>query len=421
MSAGSGWGGPPLDTTTPVLVLRRSVGPFQHCSLAIARSLGRRGVPVYVMRAPGYEPATRSRYVTEGLALSANGSEPAWIDALLALGKTLPGAVLLPIDDLAATVVGDHQGRLSDTFRLPQAPAGVQRRLASKRELWHLCQELDLPTPASTFPVSEAELLEQAEAHGFPVVLKRAEPWFAPRDPSAPSVAIVHDRGQLLRAYARMESDVQPQVMLQQYLPGGPESVWMFDGYVGTDGEVLCAFTGRKLRQCGPGTGPTTLGICEENEEVIALATRLIQALDYRGIVDMGFRYDQRDGTYRLLDVNPRLGSTFRLFLSGDGLDVVRALHLDMTGRSVPRGRVLEGRKWIDERNDLVTSVRMARMGLLGARSWVRPLRGVEEGAWWAVDDPLPFVGMTAALVPHALRKWAVRNGRAASRDRTGQ
>jgi D-aspartate ligase len=401
-----------IDTSTPILVLRRSVGPFQHGALGVARSAGRLGVPVYSVREHVHEPATRSRYVRDGLALSPSVPESAWIEALVALGSELGGAVLLPIDDLAAVLVGDHQDRLAETFRLPLAPAGVQRRLASKRELSRLCLELDLPTPNSTFPVDESELIEQADAHGYPVVLKRAEPWLAPRDERAPSVAIAHDRRELLRAYTAMESDIQPQVMLQEYVPGGSDSIWMFNGYVGAGAQCLCAFTGRKLRQLGPRTGATTLGVCAANDEVISLAKRLLRELDYRGIVDMGFRYDRRDGKYKLLDVNPRLGSTFRLFVSDNGLDVVRALHLDLTGRPVPASRITEGRKWIDERADLVTSVAMAREGMLGARSWARPLKGVREGAWWAADDPLPFLGMSVGVVRHVLRKLGSRRGR---------
>jgi len=399
--------GPALDACTPILVLRRSTAPFQHSTLAVARSLGRLGVPVYVMRHRAYEPASSSRYISGVLPFPPNAPEPEWIDALEALGARFAGAILLPIDDLASILVGDHQDRLAKTFRLPLAPGGIQRRLASKRELWRLCGELDLPTPGSTFPADESELVEQAEAHGYPVVLKRAELWFAPRDPAAPSVAIVNDRRELLRAYARMESDLRPQVMVQEHIPGDSDSVWIFNGYAGAEAECLCAFTGRKLRQSGPRTGPTTLGVCEANGEVVDLARRLLRALDYRGIVDMGFRHDARDGAYKLLDVNPRLGSTFRLFVSDDGLDVVRALHLDLTGRPVPWSTISDGRKWIDERSDLVTSVRMTRRGMLGPRSWARSLRGITEGAWWAADDPLPLLSMSATFPPHALRRLA--------------
>ncbi|MGH2859542.1 MAG: hypothetical protein ACRDMJ_18875, partial [Solirubrobacteraceae bacterium] len=216
-----------FDENVPVLVLRRNLGPFQHGVLAVARSLGRVGVPVYAGKAHAREPATASRYLRDGLPLPPHASEEEWLRSLLDLPRSYDGAILLAIDDLAAVTLGDHQERLLERFRLPRQPDGTQRRLASKRELWRLCEALGLATPRSTFPESEAELLERAADHGYPVVIKRSEPWHPPRDARAPSVMIARDRGELLRAYARMESTVRPQVMLQDYIPGDSDSVWM--------------------------------------------------------------------------------------------------------------------------------------------------------------------------------------------------
>ncbi len=389
------------DTSVPVVILRRSLGPFQHGVLAMTRSAGRLGVPVYCSRLNDREPATRSRYLTGTLGLPPGGPDEDWIAALIAFGSHHQGGVLLPVDDRAAVAVGDHQGLLAEHFRLPLQPPGLQRRLAGKRELWELCIKLGIPTPASAFPHSEQAVLEAAQEYGYPVVLKRADPWLPPRDPNAPSVAIAADPGELLAAYDRMESDVQPQVMVQDHIPGGSDSVWMFNGYFDARSEALCAVTGRKLRQRGPRTGPTTLGICSANATVTDAATRLMRELEYRGIVDMGFRYDARDGLYKLLDVNPRVGSTFRLFVSQAGVDVVRAMHLDLTGRPVPRASAKEGRKWIDEPHDLGVALQLRREGDLELDAWRRSLRGIDEMAWWASDDLVPYLAMVRGVTPH--------------------
>jgi predicted ATP-grasp superfamily ATP-dependent carboligase len=396
----------------PILVLRRSLGRFQHCALAIARSAGRLGVPVHSIRADAREPAMGSRYMTTSVRVAPDLPAGEWIDALIALRPRLGRAILLPIDDLAAVTVGDHQDRLAEHFLLPLAADGIRRRLASKRELHALCLGLGLATPTTSFPTDERELVAQADALGYPVVLKRADPWLPPRRPDAPSVFIARTAEQALHAYREMESDLAPQVMVQEYIPGDSASVWMFNGYAGEGGRCLCAFTGRKLRQRGPRTGPTTLGECVGNESVSAAAQRLLREIDYRGIVDMGFRHDQRDGLYKLLDVNPRLGSTFRLFTAENGVDVVRALHLDMTSRPVPPSQSAPGRKWIDERSDPVTAAQLIQEGSLGLRSWTRSLRRVDEAAWWAADDPQPFIAMCAQSAPLALGMLAGRDKR---------
>jgi hypothetical protein len=132
-----------------------------------------------------------------------------------------------------------------------------------------------------------------------------------------------------------------------------------------------------------------------------------MQEIDYSGIVDMGYRYDRRDGKYKLLDVNPRVGATFRLFVGSNGMDVVRALYLNLTGQPVRSGRAREGRKWIVEQSDLlyVPALRPTReadghgMGVLPAR--YRRGRVVRPGRSLAVRRD---------VVELALRRYLLEN-----------
>jgi predicted ATP-grasp superfamily ATP-dependent carboligase len=130
-----------------------------------------------------------------------------------------------------------------------------------------------------------------------------------------------------------------------------------------------------------------------------------MRAIGYTGILDIGYRYDARDGKYKLLDVNPRLGAAFRLFVADNGLDVARALYLDMTGHPVPEGRAVPDRKWFVENYDLVASLKYWRDGLLTIRDWTTSFRGVRESAWFAADDPHPFGAMSVASVAYLARR----------------
>jgi predicted ATP-grasp superfamily ATP-dependent carboligase len=128
----------------------------------------------------------------------------------------------------------------------------------------------------------------------------------------------------------------------------------------------------------------------------------------YCGILDIGYRYDARDGKYKVLDVNPRIGSTFRLFVGKSGLDVAQALYRDLTGQVVPPATVVEGRKWIVEDQDIYSSYRYWRDGKLGLAGWFVSLIGIREGAWFAWDDLLPFWLMCRSLLTSSAR-WATR------------
>jgi D-aspartate ligase len=116
---------------------------------------------------------------------------------------------------------------------------------------------------------------------------------------------------------------------------------------------------------------------------------RFLQAIGFVGIASIDARYDRRYGTYQLLDVNPRTGAAFRVFENVHGIDVIRALHLDLSGREVPRGPQREQRTYIVEPYSL-RSRRAYRDAGLTRRAWLRDFVTADERAWITRDDLRP-------------------------------
>jgi predicted ATP-grasp superfamily ATP-dependent carboligase len=192
-----------------------------------------------------------------------------------------------------------------------------------------------------------------------------------------------------------------------EYVPEEVSDDWIFHGYFDARSECLAGFTGVKYRSWPPHFGATTYARVVSNTQLAGEAVAFCRRLGYCGIVDMDWRLDRRDGRYRLLDCNPRVGAQFRLFENGAGIDVVRALHLDLTGRDVPRARQLDGRGFVVENRDLPALVAYRR--LRPKADAVPHARGRIEPAWFAWDDPLPFVTMAVRLVGPVSRRVARR------------
>ncbi len=399
-----------MDSSVPVVVLKTVRGAFQHGDVCLARSLGRLGVPVYVFQNSDWAPTARSRYVRGTLTWNfATQTQEGSVAHLLEVGCRLGGRpILIPTDDVGAMLVGDHADKLREVFRFPEQRPGLARALASKKELFLLCKRVGVPAPETEFPSSRGEVLEFVERTRFPVVVKSIEAGYIPWTRGGQSVFIAEDVGELVGYYAEVEDPQHPNLMLQEYIPGGPDSIWMFDGYFNAESECLLGFTGQKIRQYPRYTGPTSLGECVPNALVDTAAREFLKRVGYRGIVDLDFGFDRRDGSYRLLDVNPRIGATFRLFVAANGLDVARALYLDLTGapQSAREGR--PGRRWVTENSDVLASAAYLREGALSVGEWIRSYRGVEEGAWFAWDDPVPF-GLMCAGFPLKLARTAVK------------
>ena len=390
-----------IDSATPVVALKMTRSLVQHGVLGIARSLGRLGVDVHWVHGCPDAPAGWSRYVTASHAISASSRETErWLDQLSAVGAGLARRpVLVATDDPSAALVAEHAAVLQRWFRFRAAPADVTRALSDKRRLHSLCRSLGVDTPDAWFPESGADVERYAADGAFPVVVKRVDAT-AVAGCAVPSVTIVRTPAALRDLLQRCGERRFGGLMVQEYVPGDASSVWMFEGYFDDRSACLVGFTGRKIRQHPPHTGMTSLGVAAENPAVTEAATRLMAAIGYRGPVDMGFRYDERTGAFRLLDVNPRIGATFRLFVDTRGLDVVRAMYLDLTDQRVPaRAGVEPGRRWMVEHTDVLTALRLGREGTLSVAEWARSLRGLRECAWLSVRDPLPALVLGTALI----------------------
>ncbi len=421
-----------LDSSVPALILKVGQYPVHSGGLGVLRTLGRCGVPVYAITEPGLPPAAVSRYLAGRFVWRATGRErpDMLIPGLMAAGERIgTRSVIVAIDDEAAVLAAEHREELAEHFLIPDVAPGLPRRMASKSGLFDLCRQHGIPTPASVTPASVAEVAEFAATARFPLVIKNADPWRRRAHPVVAGTTVIDSAGELLDivsaagADGHGADDAAPGIILQEYLPRQHSQDWVVHLYSDADSNCPVVLTGMKLRSWPPDAGVTACGYSMANPDIAALAERFCKQIGYHGIGDLDWRLDLRDGQYMLLDFNPRTGNQFRLFETESGVDVVRALHLDMTGRKVPPAREALGKRIIVEHVDVpariaygLRSLREPRAGQPGPRgaALARQHAGAArtEYAWLAADDPLPFL----VMVPYALRSAVAQAGNALRR-----
>lgn len=386
----------------PVLVL---VPPAWIGGLGVMRSLGRLGVRVYGPAHRRRLVPNASRYCAGTFPVGSEGRPLGDADTIVnelldAAERMGEGAILLAGTDEWAVFVARNADRLAPRFRFPRMQAEVVAQLASKEGLHRLALRFGIPTPAIAIPGSSAEAVQMADAMQYPIMLKPVT-----SRPAVSFKAVATDADTLRRNYEAMaESTAAPNVLLQEYIPGQDEDVWMFNGYFDDASRCLAGFTGQKVRQHPTHMGHCSLGVCHQNPALIDQTVRFLKALDYRGVVDIGYRFDRRDGQYKILDVNPRLGGAFRLFVAPDGLDVARALYFDYTDQPISVAVPLEGRRWLREDSELIALRRYRRADGLKFSTWLRSLRGVEETSTFSLTDPIPFIASMWLLLTNTLR-----------------
>ncbi|WP_433856426.1 ATP-grasp domain-containing protein [Streptomyces kronopolitis] len=323
---------PPLDTGVPVLLLRLGPGPLPREALGVVRSLGRAGIEVHAVAACAGGPVGRSRHLHRMHLRPAGPPAPSvLLDLLRDLSEGLGRpAVLLPVDAPAALAAAPLAGRLLGRYLLPGPPG----RLTDPAELALLCRELGLPHPATAVPTGPRQAAEAAAGLGLPLVALWRHPWLRPPPAGLPGSTVVHTPDDARRLYERAER-AGGGLLLRRPLPAGRDTDRFFHGCFARGGRCLIGGSGRTGRG-RPWTGPATAGSRLAHPEVESAALRLAGHLGHRGLLDLDFRRDA-DGRHHLLGAGVGPGARFRLFTDpSSGLDAVRALHLDLTGRIVP-------------------------------------------------------------------------------------
>jgi D-aspartate ligase len=366
--------------------------------LGIARSLGRRGIPVCLID-DEISIARASRYVRDAIRVPDLRTEQALLDALaLARGRlSLSGWVLYPTREENIVGIAANREGLQREFRVPTPGLDSIRHAWDKRKVYGLAEQLAIPVPRTWFPQSEEDLT--AIEVDDPVILKPAikENFFYTTHAKAWRA---NTAAELLAAFRRATEIVPAsEVIVQEMIPGGGEQQYAYCAFF-REGRPAASMTVRRRRQ-----HPSDFGVASTYVETISLAEleepscRFLTAIDYYGLVELEYKRDPRDGVYKLLDVNARTWG-YHTVGGPAGVDFPYLLFRDQIGEPEEEAHARAGVRWIRLSTDVPNALRDMYRGQLRLGEYLRSLRGVNTEAVFSISDPLPGL-CEIALLPY--------------------
>jgi len=193
----------------------------------------------------------------------------------------------------------------------------------------------------------------------------------------------VNDYAELERFYGRF-SHLDPVVTIQEWVEGGEESLQIFGSYCNSEHEVLAAFTARKKLQFPALAGTGIVVEAISLPDIVAPSLALLRALCFRGISEIEYKKDSRDGRLYLIEVNPRHWDQHGLGCAV-GVNLTEALYRDITGQPRrPMAQSNRSARWIAER-DYVSHVARCLTARAPLRDLLLPFGSARV---WSVFDP---------------------------------
>lgn len=366
--------------------------------LALARSLGRAGIPVFGGAFRRNEFGLRSRYL-RGRFVAADPDEAERDRRMLSyLRRVAEGGrpVLVPERDEHVEFVlrNWNEIRALADVPLPTDP-DVVRRLRRKDELPVAAAQAGVATPA-TMAVGGEESIRES---GFqpPFLLKPVEGQeYALRFGVK---AVVADSLDDAVSAWREAHEAGFELILQELVPDSHERVFSLFTYVARNGEPLASVVGRKVRQGPLRFGTSAVFETRYDEKVLELGLRLLASAGYCGFAHVEFALDPRDGAFKALEVNTRLPVWAGIAMT-QAFDVARTAYDDLCGLpALAHGAYRGDLAWIYLAKDLWVSAQMARRRELKLRDFLaHRVRTGKVRAVFAADDPLPALASVGYL-----------------------
>lgn len=266
-------------------------------TLAVVRSLGRKGVQVTVGERTLLNTSFFSKYCRRRLLFPSPRRHPEqFIEFLLREVKKNHYDCLFPMEEETLLLIAKYRSEIS-------------------KHTYLLIPDFE----KIEFVRDKGNLIRFAESHGIPVPKTYITPSLVPIP------AVIKPRissGSFGIVYVKKEEDLAPSYqkvqeryplpLIQEYIPDGGGTFGL-SALFDESSNVKAAFVHKKLRMYPVQGGPSTLREGVEHPQIMELGLSLLKSLNWVGIAMVEFKVDPRDGIPKLMEVNPRFWGSLQL------------------------------------------------------------------------------------------------------------
>ena len=382
--------------------------------LTVARALARHGVPVlgideerrgYLGYSSTLDYVRPPSFYDEGL-----------VRFLERVADALPQRAMLVLSmDEHVKLLGRAGQHLRERYYFDFPDAAAVDRLIDKEQFTAYALAHDLPIPGTANCDTEMDVRRAGETFAMPVVLKPRVKNLASRMYASKKAYVCRTPADLLASYRDL-ARWEPEVLVQEWIPGGDGDIHFSFHYLDAAGTDVATFEGRKIRQFIPECGVTASAIGVPTPVITERSRGILRDAGARGFCSMEYKRDPRTGRYYIIEPTVgRVDLQLGVAMAND-VDIVSRAYFHCIGRPYP---VAESPThhvtWVRGVADFQAARFYVRRGDIRWGDYVRSVSGPRRLAVWGVPDRglvggwLLVHGTRAATLPFRAVRRAVR------------
>lgn len=367
--------------------------------LGVARALGRHGIGVHVLDHQ-QRHAAKSRFATFSICPNPDDEPDRFAEALVEIAqREQEQPVLMITADEFLLPVAHRRDTLARYVRLNMSDTGLLESIADKYRQGCLAADCGVPTPVTEKVCGLEDVERVVDTVPVPAFVKgrRATEWR--RVFGGVVKGVVTETKAELRAALLKMIPRGVALVVQEIVPGDATQHFKVSAYTSVSGDVRAAVVLRKLRQHPHGFGFGCVVETVEHPVLLALGADFLRKMGYRGVGSGEYKFDSRDGRFKLIEMNTRYWQQIAL-AERCGVNFPLLEYNDLRGvANEPITAYRTGVKWVNIHSDLETFRDLRRVGQLTLSQWLTSLTGEKCWSDFSLDDPRPGLWAMAQQV----------------------
>jgi len=374
------------DIVTPVLVLSAHT-----IAMGVVRSLGLKGIPLYLVSYDKKDMAYKSKYVEECYYLphpERNSND--FVNGLIKIGKKIGKAVIFPADDHTLVTLSKNLDVLKSNFIIPTPDWSIIKKIINKDSTYSTAESLDIPIPKTllldnsfAMPVDSLRkfkfpcLLKPAQSHTYYEVFRR-------------KMTVVNNLDELKVHFDECKKN-NINVTVQEIIVGDICRGLNFNSLF-YNGRIKQGFTAYKIRMTDDGYGiPVVVRTRGMIDELWKYSEKLLDKIGYEGYSCIEYKFDESDGLYKLLEINGRYNRSPLLAVkSGINFPWIEYNYL-INNKNFEHKGYRKNIYYIDEFKDIQINIKKLLKGKQNIFPFLKPYFTTHVFAIFSIKDTKPF------------------------------
>jgi len=308
--------------------------------------------------------------------------------------------LVFPTNDLLVGFLSDNYELLSEKYILSISTKNITDIAFNKRNTYESAKATGIPIPLSLYPNSFQELENIEKDLDYPVIIKPAVMYNFYKT-AGKKVFLCKDRTELFENYKKAIAIIpENEVIVQEMLQGGASKLYSFASYA-KNGDVRGSFIAKRIRQKPMDFGvATTFAQTIVSERIDELAIKFLKSINYSGLSEVEFMFDDKINDFKLIEINPRTWK-WHTMANKVGINLIKMLIDELDGKEIIlQKNEIENIGWIEQFTDTFVMISEVLKGRMKVKDYLKSIKIKKEYAAWDSKDPLPAI-MYIILSPY--------------------